>query len=236
MENLELNNLLFEVRRSPRRKTLGLTVDRGGELVIHAPEASDVDELTRWTRSKLLWVHRKLIRKAEAAANVREPEFVSGESFCYLGKAFRLKLVRGAEEPLRFDGRNFLLSLSARRDAGDHFKRWYVSAGNRWLCQRVTHLSRRLGVQPRRIDVRDLGYRWGSCGKNGVVYFNWKLFQLPARLIDYVIMHELAHLIKPHHGPGLWDVLDRSLPDWRVRADDLRIKAREMFWCHERMK
>jgi predicted metal-dependent hydrolase len=236
METLELSNLVFEVRRSPRRSTLGLTVDRGRELVIHAPEASGHDELARWTRSKLLWVHRKLIRKAEATPNVREPEFVSGESFCYLGKAFRLKVVHQAKEPFRFDGKNFLLNSSARQSAGDHFKRWYISAGNRWLCQRVTHLSRRLSIQPRRIAVRDLGFRWGSCGKNGVVYFNWKLFQLPTRLIDYVIMHELAHLVEPHHGPELWCILDRSLPDWRVRAEDLRIKAREIFWSHERMK
>ena len=236
METLELSNLVFEVRRSPRRATLGLTVDRGGELVIHAPESSDRDELARWTRSKLLWVHRKLIRKAEAAASRREPEFVSGESFCYLGKAFRLKLIRGAEEPLSFDGRNFLLRLGARQTAAECFRRWYIDTGSVWLRSRVRILSRRLGVHATRVDVRDLGYRWGSCGKNGVVYFNWKLLQFPARLIDYVIMHELAHLIEPHHGQGLWDVLDRSLPDWRIRADDLRIKAREIFWCHERMK
>jgi predicted metal-dependent hydrolase len=86
METLEVNSLVFEVRRSPRRATVDLTVDRGGELVIHAPESSDADELARWTRSKLLWVHQKLLNKVNISPRVREPEFVSGESFSYFRK------------------------------------------------------------------------------------------------------------------------------------------------------
>lgn len=235
METLAVDRLVFEVRRSTRRTTLELTVDRGGELVIHAPESSDPTELTRWTRSKLLWVHRKLLSKAEVAPRVREPEFVSGESFSYLGRSYRLKVLRCAQELLRFDGKNFLLSGNARSKAVDQFRRWYVHTGSEWLRERVSLLSRKLGVKAARIYVRDLGYRWGSCGKNGVVYFNWKLLQLPARVTDYVIAHELAHLIEPNHGPELWRILDRSLPDWRVRAEELKARARDVYWCHDRM-
>lgn len=236
METLEINSLVFEVRRSPRRAMVDLTVDRGGELVIHAPESSDLEDLARWTRSKLLWVHRKLLNKAEVAPRVREPEFVSGESFSYLGRSYRLKVVHGKQELLRFDGRNFLLSESARRKAADHFRRWYVRKGREWLSERVRLLSRKLGVKAERVDVRDLGYRWGSCGKKGVVYFNWKLLQLSARVTDYVIAHELAHLLEPHHGPELWRILDRSLPDWRFRCEELKAKARDIYWCHDRMR
>jgi len=236
METLEVNNLLFEVRRSPRRATLDLTVDRGGELVIHAPESSDVDELARWTRSKLLWVHRKLLKKDETTAGIRrEPEFVSGESFSYLGKTFRLRVVREATEPLRFNGRNFVLSASARANAVAQFRLWYRHTGTVWLCHRTTLLSRKLGVEATRVYVRDLGYRWGSCSKQGVVYFNWKLLQLPPRVIDYVIAHELAHLLEPRHGPEFWRVLDRSLPDWRDRCEELKVMARGIYWCHDRM-
>ncbi len=234
-ETLAVDSLFFEVRRSARRTTLELTVDRGGELVIHAPEGSDPSELTRWTRSKLLWVHRKLLDKAEVVPTVREPEFVSGESFSYLGRSYRLKIVRGSKDSLRFDGKNFLLSGSARARAADSFRRWYIQTGRQWLHERVELLSRRLGVKPERVDVRDLGYRWGSCGRKGVVYFNWKLLQLPARVIDYVIAHELAHLLEPHHGPELSRILDRSLPDWHDRCEELKTRARHIYWCHDRM-
>ena len=85
------------------------------------------------------------------------------------------------------------------------------------------------------MSVRGLGYRWGSYGKNGALHFNWKLLQLPVRLIDYVIVHELAHLLEPHHGPEFSRVLDRSLPDWRDRAEQLNVKASTVYWWQDRI-
>ena len=81
-EQLQIGGLVFEVRRSDRRKSLGLTVDRGGELVAHVPLQMTVDEAAAWVNKKLLWVHRKLVLKEESAPKMRAPEFVSGETFC----------------------------------------------------------------------------------------------------------------------------------------------------------
>lgn len=234
-EIVEIGGLTFEMRRSDRRRTLGVSVGRRGELCVYAPNTTAEPEISAWVRRKLLWVHRKLLSKADVRPRVREPEFVCGESFSYLGRSYRLKIVRGASDPLRFDGKNFLLSGSARAKAADHFRCWYVHTGSEWLRDRVSLLSRKLGVKAKRVYVRDLGYRWGSCGKNGAIYFNWKILQLPARVTDYVIAHELAHLLEPHHGPELWRILDRSLPDWRARCEELKVKARDIYWCHDRM-
>jgi len=148
-ESIQIGELTFEVRRSPRRRTLGLTVDRGGELVIHSPVAETAQELERWARSKLLWVHRTLALKEELAPRRRGPEFVSGESFSYLGRSYRLALAAQQDEPLRFDGRRFYLRRDARTRASDHFRRWYVSAGTDWLEKRVGWLARTTGrIQP----------------------------------------------------------------------------------------
>jgi len=64
---------------------------------------------------------------------------------------------------------------------------------------------------------------------------NWKLLQLPVRVVDYVIAHELAHLREPHHRPEFWRILDATLPDWRDRREELETRARDIYWCHERM-
>jgi hypothetical protein len=221
-ETLEVGGLTFEVRRSLRRQTLGLTVDRGGELRIHAPENTPAQELARWTRSKLLWVHRALARKEALAPKVRAPEFVSGENFSYLGQNYRLKLVRDAAEPLRLDGNHFWLAEDARSEAEVHFRRWYIYTGRAWLRERTTALARKTGTAASRIEVRELGFHWGSCGKNGVLFFNWRLLQLPVRLIDYIIVHELVHLQEPHHSPEFWQAIDRALPTWRQLKDTLR--------------
>lgn len=225
-QTLKLGGLEFEIRRSDRRRTFGLTVDRAGELIAHVPTETSADELSRWVGKKLLWVHRKLALKEEVAPTMRAPEYVSGESFSYLGRRYRLKLVEHQKLPLQFDGARFMLRRDARPAERD-FRNWYVSSGTDWLKRRVGTLSVRTGSQCPTVEVRDLGYRWGSCGRGGVLYFNWKILQLPVRLVDYVVVHELVHLIERHHGPEFWAALGRALPDWQSRKDALAGQAKD---------
>jgi len=213
-ETLTLDRLVFEIRRSARRKTIGLTVDRGGELVLHAPDRVERAELVRWANRKLLWVHQKLALKEALAPRVQPPEFVTGESIRYLGRLFRLVITDGQEVPLKFDGRRFSLRRDACAAGVEHFRTWYIATGSEWVRRRVSLLARRTTATPARVEVRDLGFRWGSCNKNGAVFFNWRLLQLPVRLADYVICHELAHLVEGHHGPAFWKLLDSVQPDW----------------------
>lgn len=229
-EGLKLGDLTFEIRRSSKRKTLGLTVDRGGELVVHAPESAAVDELDRWARKKLVWVYQKLAIKQELAAKGREPEYVSGENFQYLGRAYRLVLVARQRAPLAFDGRRFALRKDARGSGTEHFRRWYIEIGSQWLTRRTRLLIRKVGTEPSRIELRDLGFRWGSCGNSGAVLLNWRLLQLPVRLADYVICHELVHLREPNHGPAFWRLLESVQPDWRERKQELAEKAQTLYW------
>lgn len=230
-EILKIDNLIFEVRRSTRRKTISLTVDRGGELVIHVPEGLADDELTSWTSSKLLWVYSKLAIREELTPQVNEPEYVTGERIGYLGRSYRLRIVKIQDEPLLFNGSEFLLRQDDRPAAHEHFRQWYISRGTEWVKNRTKMLKSKTETSPARIEVCDLGYRWGSCGKNHTLYFNWKGLQLPVRLLDYLLLHELIHLTVPNHGPAFWRSLDRALPDWKQRKDELQLKARDLFWC-----
>jgi predicted metal-dependent hydrolase len=220
-ETLFIADLEFEIRRSGRRKTLGLTVDRGGELVVHAPEAASEDELRQWVARKLLWVHKKLALKEDLTGAARHPDFVSGESIFYLGRSYRLKLADDQDLPLRFDGHWFFLRRKDRPEAPRHFQEWYRERGTRWIERRVKAWQSKVNAAPARVTVGDLGFRWGSCGKNGAVHFNWRLLQLPVRQVDYVIVHELAHLQEHNHTPEYWRILDRVLPDWRERKAEL---------------
>lgn len=225
-ETLQLGGLSFTVRRSGRRKTLGLTVDRGGELIAHAPAETSTTELSRWIEGRLIWVHRKLALKEERAPNVRAPEYVTGEAFCYLGRRYRLRVVAQQETPLHFDGASFALRRDAR-PAEPHFREWYIATGAGWMTRRVHGLCPRTASRPPRVVVRDLGYRWGSCGKNSVLYFNWRVLQLPVRLIDYVIVHELVHLVERGHGATFQAAMGRALPDWEERKAELANRTKE---------
>ncbi|MCB1921104.1 MAG: M48 family metallopeptidase [Candidatus Competibacteraceae bacterium] len=235
-ETLEVGGLTFIVRRSARRKTLGLTVDRGGESVIHCPESATADALACWARPKLLWVQGKRALKEQLAPPMREPEYVSGENFRYLGCNYRLTLLARQDEALRFEGQRFLMRKDATANGMAHFRRWYIDHGRPWIVERADWLSPRIGLAPAGVRLGDLGFRWGSCGKDQVLWFNWKSLQLPVRLIDYVIVHELAHLAEPNHSPAFWSVLERAMPDWQDRQETLRTQAQGLYWCHPGMR
>lgn len=232
-EKLVVDSLEFEIRRSPRRKKLGLTVDRGGELVVHSPANANENELRQWVERKLLWVHQKLLLKKEHPGHPHPLEMVNGENIAYLGYNYRLKLVEDQEEPLSFDGQWFYLCKAKRKGAPKHFRNWYQKEGGRWLTNRVKYWEPKAGKRPSGVSIGELGFRWGSCGKNGVLHFNWRLLQLHVRLIDYVIAHEFAHLHERNHTQGFWRVLDRVLPDWRERKNELNRTRAEMVWCRE---
>ena len=155
---------------------------------------------------------------------------MSGESIAFLGQNYRLKIVKKQPVPLRFDGQWFSLRERDRREAPKHFQSWYQDEGAEWLDKRVKFWEHKVGVSVSKIAVSDLGFRWGSCGKNGVIHFNWRLLQLPVRLVDYVIAHELIHLHEHNHTQEFWRILDRVLPDWHERKHDLSNKPADMRW------
>lgn len=94
---------------------------------------------------------------------------------------------------------------------------WYVARGRPWIEARVARWAPRVDVAPSGVVVQDLGYRWGSCGKGGKLYFHWKTLLLPPRIVEYVIVHELVHLHEGHHTPAFWQRLERALPDFAIR-------------------
>lgn len=218
---LEIDGLRFEVRRSPRRKTVGITVDRGGELLVDAPAALAVRRVEAVVRSRLLWIHSKMARKRQLVREREGAQYVPGEGHLYLGRKHRLLLVDGAhDEPLRLANGRFELVRGERGRGGGIFRGWYMARGREWLLERVAEFAPQVGAEPRRVEVRDLGFRWGSCSR-GVVYFHWQVMQLPPRLIEYVVTHELVHLRAPHHTPEFWRLLRRVLPDAEERKATL---------------
>jgi predicted metal-dependent hydrolase len=217
MESLTVDDLTFEVRRSPRRRSLEIILDRGGELLIAAPPEAGRDQLEGFVREKRFWLYTKIAEKEARHHPFDAKEFVSGEGFPYLGRSYRLLLVEEQDVPLKLAVGRFRLLRSLALEGREHFVRWYTEHARIWLRQRVKGWASRMGVGPDGIEVRDLGFRWGSCGKAGNVNFHWATILLPPSLVDYVIVHELAHLIEPNHTPEFWRRVARALPEYERR-------------------
>jgi predicted metal-dependent hydrolase len=210
-------DLAFALRFSSRRRTLEITVERDGSLLLSAPEGAAERDLREFVREKRYWVYTRLAQKAQLQRKVPKKAFVDGEGFLYLGRSYRLQLVADQHEPLRLLNGRFLLRRELMAQGREQFIAWYSARGRDWLSARVAEHAPRLEAAPAGVKVQDLGYRWGSCGKGGWLYFHWKSMLLPRPIAEYVVIHELAHLSEPHHTPAFWRRLERALPDYERR-------------------
>ncbi|TXI76387.1 MAG: M48 family peptidase, partial [Dokdonella sp.] len=168
-------------------------------------------------QEKRFWIYTKLAEKDRLQRQVPRKEFVGGEGFLYLGRSHRLKLVDEQDVPLKLAGGRFCLRHDVLSGAREHFVRWYSERAKTWLSSRVVEYQCRMEVKPSGVKVQDLGYRWGSCGKGDWLYFHWKAILLPARIAEYVVVHEIAHLHEPHHTPAFWLRVERAMPDYTQR-------------------
>jgi predicted metal-dependent hydrolase len=214
---LRVDDLKFRLRRSTRRKTMQITVERTGELILSAPPKVAQAQLRAFALEKRFWIYTKLAERDRLQRQVPRKEYVGGEGFLYLGRSHRLKLVANQDVPLKLASGRFAIRHDAVADAREHFIRWYSERARIWLAGRVAEYQSRMEVAPAGVKVQDLGYRWGSCGKGGWLYFHWKAILLPARIAEYVVVHEIAHLHEPHHSPAFWLRVERAMPDFMQR-------------------
>lgn len=217
MNTLTVEDLKFSVRRSSRRRSLQITVDRRGELSLAAPPQVEEAQLISFVLEKRFWIYTKLAEKDLLRRPFRHRQFVNGEGFLYRGRSYRLKLVARQDVPLRFSNGRFCLLKSASKQGRDHFIRWYSERGKPWFARKGDQYSARMQVEPAGIKVQDLGYRWGSCGKGNWLYFHWKTMLLPPRIAEYVVVHEIAHLHERLHTPEFWRRVERAMPDYERR-------------------
>ena len=194
-----------------------ITVERNGELVVCAPPDVDEAKLRSFILEKRFWIYTKLAEKRRLQRSVPLKEFVGGEGFLYLGRSHRLKLVDEQRVALRLTNGRFTLRSDSGSSAREHFISWYTNRARVWLSERVAEYQARMEVAPASVRVQDLGYRWGSCGKGSLLYFHWKTILLPARIAEYVVVHEMAHLHEPHHTPAFWIRVERAMPDFAQR-------------------
>jgi predicted metal-dependent hydrolase len=166
---LVVNDLRFEVRRSDRRRALEITVDRGGELVLSAPQEVPDARLRAFVQRKRMWVYRQLARRDALIQEMPPKAFVDGEGFAYLGRSYRLRLVNESDAAVKLQGGRFVVPKALAKDGREHLIRWYCERGRPWLKDCVAEHAARMEVAPTDVRVQDLGYRWGSCGKRDVL-------------------------------------------------------------------
>ena len=219
----------YEVRRSERRKkTVQITVDGGG-VQVAAPVETPESELRAIVRKRAPWI---LSHGSGEMLEASPKRFVSGETLPYLGRNVLLVVetadMRSPE--VRFDHWRFRVSAPKSLDEGERLEpirravvRWYRGRAAERLPKVVRHWWPRLGRgEMSHILVRDQRQRWGSCAPDGTLRFNWRAMMLKPALIEYVVVHELAHLTHRNHSADFWGLVSNVMPDAQQRRRSLR--------------
>ena len=190
-----------------------ITVERDRSVVVHAPEGTSDERIRQVVESKRQWIYEKT-NHPQKYRNLPHPpgkELVNGESVLYLGRQYRIEIVDTGLTEIRFAQRFFIPASNDSKRVGT-LREWYVRKAKEKIVPRVKQHARQLGVEIGEVRIVDSRYRWGSCTPNSNVNLNWRLIKAPMFVIDYVIMHELAHLIEANHTPRFWNVIRAQTP------------------------
>jgi len=201
-------DLSYTTKRSPRRRRLTITVERDRSIVVHAPDGISDEQIRRVVESKWQWIHEKVghPRKYQQLPHPPGKEMVSGESALYLGRQYRIEVIGKGLDRIQFS-RHFLVPASEGEKRTEAMREWYILKAKAKLVPRAALHARALGVDVSRVRIVDNRFRWGSCTMKNNINFNWRLIKAPMFVIDYVIVHELAHLIESNHTPRFWNIV-----------------------------
>lgn len=233
MQIRQIKDIEYRLLPGTPRRTTDIVIERDGALTVRPPARLTPEQVDATVFSRRLWIYRNLAEWRDLNATRVLREWVNGESFLYLGSAYRLLLVAAQDEPVKLKDGRFCLLRSVAEEGGkaaaqDAFRDFYSARGRVRLAQRVQYFAPRVGVQPGPIQVRELGYRWASSLVGGGLNFHWKCLMAPPKIIDYIVVHELSHLHHRDHTDAFWNEVDKVLPDYRERKEWLRQRGAEM--------
>ncbi len=211
----------YTLKRSGKRRSIGLRIDDRG-LTVSMPLRASEKWLHTVLHDKASWVIEKLGSWQDRKDAI--PRWQDGEHISFRGETFTLRIIPAlfASTP-QLRGDQLYLHVTDTSDESVIEKavtRWYRLEAERVFMECVAHYAPLMQVVPRQVKLSSARTQWGSCTSRGVVRLNWQLVKMPLHLIDYVVVHELAHLVEMNHSASFWRVVEKVCPDHaRCRAE-----------------
>lgn len=220
----------YVVRRTGRRKTVSLAVDPCEGVIVTAPGGVGAEQIAALVKKKGAWIVERLRAAGRLEPRLPPREFVSGETFLYLGRQHRLRVVPGGGGVRMERGWLVVAGVGGPAAVRKALIGWYRAHAEQRIAERVPYWARRVGVAVPEVLVREQAQRWGSCSAAGIVRFNWRVVQAPMALVDYVVAHELVHLLHRNHTAAFWGKLGKIMPDYERRRERLKEIGVRMGW------
>ena len=197
-----------------KRKTIALVVSHDATLVVRVPMMTTLEYIENIVFKKRFWINEKKKQVLKNGSLSKAKEFVNGEGFSYLGETYKLK-IENCEDIKIAD----YLYFPQKYISQSRIKmiEWYKQKALEIIIERVRWYSQITGWKFKSISITNAKKQWGSCGPSGSINFAWRLIMVPLDVIDYVVVHELAHIKEKNHASGFWNNVKTVLPDYKSR-------------------
>lgn len=230
MQLRQVRDIQYHLLPGAERKTTDIVIERNGLITVRPPIRMTPEQADETVLSKRMWIYRNLAEWSDLNATRIVREWVNGESFPYLGSYYSLQLVNEQHQPLILKNGRFYLLRSVIDEGGKEaaqqsFENFYINKGISRIKNRVKYFANKVGISAGKVQVKDMGYRWASCLKNGDINFHWKCMMAPLTIIDYIVVHELCHLHHRDHSLQFWNEVDKVLPDYQERKNWLKSRG-----------
>ncbi len=213
----------YQIKYS-NRKTLNISVERDRSVIVRAPHYLTAEKIDKIVQFKRQWIKEKLNHTQKYPLITENKEFVSGETLMYLGKNYQLLIVDEEIEGIEFN-RRFKISKSNQPKANELFKKWYLTQALKKIKPLATKYAKSLGVEYNQLKISEMKYRWGSCTPANNIIFNWRIIKAPMYVVEYLVAHELVHLIEDNHTPRFWNILSIQVPNYEKAKKWLKQKG-----------
>ena len=202
------------------RRSLSISISKVGEVVVRAPKRLSMDYIMNFIKEKEKWIEKKrkeIVENCNSNKNV-----ITYNSFLFCGKTYKkieqdgLRQIEIGESSMVFP------KCKDRNDVFKFAQKFYISAMKEILQNRVEYFAELMQLNYNKVIIMDNKRRWGACTNSGTLKFNYRLAMLPHKVIDYVIIHELAHLIEFNHSPRFYQVIESVMSDYKKHRQKLK--------------
>lgn len=235
----ELGEISFVLTRSSARKTLTITIDEKSDVGVASPFRMKEREIVNFINEKAQWIIKKVNEAQKNKVILDQKKFDHGDQFLFLGKKFKLTIF---ERDIKRSHVSFNelegwfvtvpkeLSIGERRvKVKEKMLQWYRAQAEEVLGGRIFHFSRLISIEPKKIAVRTQKRIWGCCDYNTqTIHLNWQIILSPIKVIDYVVVHELCHLMVPNHSKRFWIKVEKYMPDFKRYKQWLTVNHLDM--------
>jgi len=223
-------SLAYSIRASARRRTLGLELRADGSLTVATPRGLSLATIRAFVASRRAWIDAK--RALLTPPTPPRAPIEHGARLPYLGSelALNVSIAPARRAACRCESGRLEVNVPHDTALRPAVEAWYRRAAATHAAARLAHFAPLVGRGARKLVIRAQRTRWGSCSARGTISLNWRLMQAPPEILDYVVVHELCHLLVPNHSPRFWAEVARVLPDWRRQRVALRLFGRSLPW------